>query len=85
MEQARNLANFPIGCEDRHFGPAVRRAKTTFIDFRETVRREAISIIEPQIQEARLTELLALPDDKANISVEELEALERDLSTRTPD
>ena len=77
MEQARSLAKFPVDADDPRFGLVLRRTRTAFIDFRETVRREAISIIEPDIQEAQLAEVLEEIDGKAAAAADRLETLER--------
>lgn len=77
MEQARSLAKFPIASEDSRFGPAIQKAKTAFIDFRETVRREAISIIEPHIQEDMLADVLRKITDKAAAATAQLQLLEQ--------
>jgi len=77
MEQARSLARFPVDADDPRFGLVLRRARMAFIDFRETVRREAISIIEPDIQETMLAEVLEGIDGKAAAAADGLETLER--------
>lgn len=77
MEQARSLAKFPIASEDPRFGALIRKAKTAFIDFRETVRREAISIIEPHIQEDLLADVLQKITDKAAAATAQLDMLEK--------
>lgn len=79
MEQARSLAKFPIASEDPRFGAIIRKAKTAFIDFRETVRREVISIIEPDIQEDLLADVLRKITDKAAAATAQLELLEKAL------
>jgi hypothetical protein len=79
MAQARSLAKFPIASEDPRFGSDIRKAKTAFIDFRETVRREAISIIEPDIQEDMLADVLRKIGDKAAAATAQLEQLEQAL------
>lgn len=80
MEQARALATFPITSEHPRFGAAVRQARLAFIEFRETVRREAISIIEPDIQEEILDTVLDTISGKAETAVRKLELLESSLA-----
>jgi hypothetical protein len=80
MEQARLLANFPIGTTDERFGALVHRARASFVAFRETVRREIISSVDGGTGEAACQQALNRVVIRWALAEESLKSVEQALT-----
>lgn len=65
MEQARNLATFPIGINHPKLGPRVFHARAAFVAFREAVRWEVVGKIFADTSESNYNETLDLVAEHA--------------------
>jgi hypothetical protein len=79
MEQARNLATFPIGINHPKLGPRVFHARAAFVAFREAVRWEVVGKIFSDTSESDYNEALDLIAEHAKQVNESMLRIEKAL------
>ena len=85
MAQARALATFPVSTNHPELGPCIFDARTAFVAFRETIRREVIGSIHTDMPRANYEETLRLVGEHARRANDSMSRVEMALTESDPE
>ena len=85
MAQARALATFPVSTYHPELGSCIFDARTAFVAFRETVRREVIGSIHTDMPRANYDETLKLVREYARRANDSMSRVEMALNESNPE